>query len=269
MKLQAIRTLLIDGDGVLWHGERAFPGLPRFFEVVASRGIVWGLLTNNATRPVSYYVEKLARFGIKCEARSIFTSSVIAAAYLRETYPAGASIYAVGEEGLKSDIRRAGFVVHDDDNPPSKVAAVVAGLDRSVTYGKLRAATLLIRAGADFIGSNPDRTLPTPEGLIPGAGTILAALAAATDRQPLIIGKPQPTIFSGAMKALGAHASTTAMLGDRLDTDIAGAAALNLGTILVMSGVSTRADLAAASIQPEWVFESISEFAVALEAGDA
>jgi 4-nitrophenyl phosphatase len=135
----------------------------------------------------------------------------------------------------------------------------VAGLDRTLTYEKLAAAALAIRAGARFIGTNPDTSLPTEHGLLPGAGAIQAAIQAATGVAPTVIGKPQPLMLELAMHALGGSSVDTAMLGDRLDTDIQGAVAAGLRSILVLTGVSTREELAAGPLRPDLVVESLPE----------
>jgi 4-nitrophenyl phosphatase len=133
---------------------------------------------------------------------------------------------------------------------------VVAGLDWDLTYAKLKRASYLIRRGADFIGTNPDTTYPAPEGPVPGTGSMLAALRAATGRVPVVIGKPYPPMYEAALKVLGTPASQTLMIGDRIDTDISGAMPLGLRTALVLTGISTRADLAD-GIHPDGVFDNI------------
>lgn len=168
-------------------------------------------------------------------------------------------MYVVGEAALKGLISAAGFTLADTD-----VSAVVATMDRQLNYDMLKRATLLIRAGADFIAPNPDTSYPTQEGIVPGGGAIVAAIAAASEREPLVIGKPESWMFRISMERMQLGADETASLGDRLTTDIAGAQRLGLRTILVLSGVSTAADLASSTIQPTWVFPGIAELAQAL-----
>lgn len=262
MDLKTLRTLLIDGDGVLWEAESPMPSIQTFFKVLAERGIQWGLLTNNASRNVAYYVDKLAGFGVRSDPSQIFTSAVIAADYLRDTYPSGSPIYVIGEEGLQEAVAHAGFEMHTGELQPAEARAVVAGIDRALTYDKLKVATHLIRyRNAAFIGTNPDPTYPSPGGLVPGAGSIIAALKTSTGQEPLIVGKPSPTIFRIGMKELGGDPATTAMLGDRLDTDIAGAKPLGIGTILVLSGVTSRAEAAASAIHPDLIYDGIAALA--------
>jgi 4-nitrophenyl phosphatase len=155
-------------------------------------------------------------------------------------------------DGLHQALEAQGFVLTDREPE-----YVVVGLDTEVNYRKLATAALAIRAGAAFIGTNPDRTLPTEEGLLPGAGALLAAIQAATDVAPKVIGKPEAEIFHTALAMLGTPPDTTAMLGDRLDTDILGAQRAGLRTILVLTGVATRADVEASPVRPDWVFEDL------------
>lgn len=266
MELSTIKTLLIDGDGVLWQDEKPMARLDAFFDALRERGIQWALLSNNAAPTIEDYVAKLRGFGIQAERGNIITSATVTAAYLIEKHPAGSALYVIGQSGLKQALTEAGFNVSDGGDRPSQVAAVIVGIDRQFTYDKLKVATQLIRAGAPFIATNTDSTFPTPEGLIPGAGSIVAAIKIATDQSPIIMGKPEPPMFRVALKHFDAHAATTAMLGDRLETDIAGAQPLGLGTLLVLSGVSHKEDIATSGITPDLIFEDIGQIADALHA---
>ncbi len=265
MKLATLQTLLLDGDGVLWRSNDAIPGLNRFFDVLAQRGIGWALLTNNNTRTVDDYVHKLRGFGVEAEASRIFTSSTVTADYVEQRYGHGAPVHVVGMGGLIETLTGAGFrVTHGEEMPPGPVVAVVAGMDRAITHEKIKVAMRLILGGAEFVATNTDGNFPTPDGLSPGTGMVIGALQAVTGVQPTVIGKPQVAIYQAAMRHLGADPSTTAMLGDRLDTDILGAQRAGIGSIAVLTGVITREQLAASEIQPDLVFESIAELADAL-----
>lgn len=265
MNLTTLRTLLIDGDGVLWQANEPMPGIVHFFDVLRARRIDWALLTNNATHTTESYVEKLRGFGVTADPRQIFTSGNVTAYYLRELDPPARSIYVIGQPDLKTTLREAGLTIFDGEEAPERVDAVVAGIDREISYGKLRVAMQLIRDGAAYIATNPDTTFPTPQGLAPGAGSIIAAVSAAAGREPVWMGKPEPTMYQVAMKHFGAELSTTAMLGDRIETDILGAQRLGMATILVLSGVTSREDLPTSDIQPDIVFDNIADLAAALE----
>lgn len=258
-QLRTLKGLIIDMDGVLWHGDTPLPGLHEFFDILNRRGIKFVLATNNNTQTPQGFVQKARQLGVHVLPEQVVTAAVATVDYLCSKYPAGSRMYVVGEAALKGLISAAGFTLADTD-----VSAVVATMDRQLTYDMLKRATLLIRAGADFIAPNPDTSYPTQEGIVPGGGAIVAAIAVASEREPLVIGKPESWMFRISMERMQLGADETASLGDRLTTDIAGAQRLGLRTILVLSGVSTAADLASSTIQPTWVFPGIAELAQAL-----
>jgi len=265
MNLTDLRTLFIDGDGVLWRGDNAVPGLDHLMEALNARGIDWALLTNNNTRTVQAYVQKLAGFGIVAPASHIFTSSTATADYLLDKYGAGAAIHAVGMSGLIDTLTEAGFNVSTGETfPDHPVVAVAAGMDRAITHDKILVAMRLILGGAEFVATNLDPSFPTPDGLNPGTGMVIGALRTVTQMEPTASGKPERGIYDAARRHLNADPATTAMLGDRLDTDILGAQRAGLATILVLTGVTSREELATSDIQPDMVYESIDELASAL-----
>jgi len=257
--LADLRAFILDMDGVLYQGRRALPGAREFITALQRHRIPFRLLTNNSARTAADYVAGLAEIGIAVHASHILTSAGATALYLKETAPPGARVMVIGERGLRDEITAAGFQMADD----GACDYVAVGMDRQITYEKLKRATLAIRRGARFIGSNPDRTFPTEEGLVPGAGSLLAALQAATDVAPVIIGKPQPTTFRLALTQMGVEASMTAMIGDRLETDVVGGKGVGLVTILVLTGVTTRADLERAPVQPDYVFADLTTLSAA------
>ena len=252
--LKPLRHLLIDMDGVLWRGEAPLPGLQAFFAFLRDQNIDYTLATNNASRTPDQYAEKLAGFDVQVPEANILTSSLVVAAYLRDVAPAGAPVYAIGEEGLVRALEDQGFVVTDED-----ADYVVVGWDRTLTYQKLTTAVLLSHHGAAFVGTNPDVTYPTEEGPAPGNGAILAAIEAATKVEPIVTGKPEPRMYEEALRRMGAAPETTAMIGDRIDTDIAGAARAGLGTILTLSGITTRDDLKTSAVKPDLVCEHLAD----------
>jgi 4-nitrophenyl phosphatase len=253
----AIDHLIIDMDGVLWQGETPMPGLAGFFAGLEDSGFGFVLATNNATRTPEQYQEKLGRFGLAIPGWRIVNSAEATAGYLQSHFPASSAVYVVGEAGLRQAIAGRGFVLAEADDPG--VTAVVVGLHRQVCYADLAAATLLIRGGAAFLGTNPDPSLPTERGQLPGAGALLAFLEAASGVRPTIIGKPGRALFEEALRRLQALPGQTAVVGDRLATDIAGGKAAGLATILLLSGVTLAADLANSAVQPDWVFSGIGE----------
>jgi 4-nitrophenyl phosphatase len=254
-----MRAAVIDMDGVLWEGNRPLPGLADFFEALRARQICFVLATNNASQTPEQYLAKLARMGVTVSRDEIFTSSLATALLLRERSPNGARVFAIGEDGLTQALSEAGFTLGGIYENGADY--VVVGMDRGLTWDKLATATLNIRAGATFVGTNPDLTLPTERGLTHGNGAILAALQAATTARPIVIGKPEPTMYQQAMKRLGCEPAVTVGIGDRLDTDILGAVRAGLPSLLVLSGVSRREDLDKVDFRPTWVRQDIQEVA--------
>lgn len=253
-RLVHIRHLIIDMDGVLYRESDPMPGLVEFFDFLRQRDVRFVLVTNNSTRTPTQYVKKMAGMGVQITPADLITSAQATAAYLRQVTPVGTPIYAIGQEGLTMALQEAGFVLDS-----RRAEFVVVGMDTHVTYEKLKTATLLIQSGATFIGTNPDATLPTPEGLIPGAGSILAAIQTAAGIAPTIIGKPEPTMFQQAMARLGATLDDTTALGDRMETDILAAQRTGILSLLVLSGVTDRALLAKSEVQPDLVFKDIED----------
>jgi len=257
--LRELQALILDMDGVLYRGNTAIPGAANLLRWLAERRFPFLLLTNNSTLTPQAYERKLASLGIDVRAERILTSAVATAHYLARNFPSRSRVYVIGEEGLQICIAERGFTLTDQ-----QPEIVVVGLDRELTYAKLCEATLAIRGGARFIATNPDRTLPTEIGEAPGAGAIIAAVAAATDQAPTIIGKPNPPMLELALRLLGQPRERTAIVGDRLDTDILGGQRLGLPTILVLSGV-TREAPTEGRWRPTWVFASVRELEQALQ----
>ncbi|MGC8786291.1 MAG: HAD-IIA family hydrolase [Anaerolineae bacterium] len=253
-KLRQLRSLVIDMDGVLYRGNAPIQGAGEFLQFLRQIGVRFLLLTNNSTLTAAQYVAKLARMGIQVAEEEILTSGEATAMYLASIASPGTKIYLIGEHGVREELEKRGFVLSEDTD----VAYVVVGLDHQFDYEKMTRATRAIRGGARFIGTNPDKTFPSEGELTPGAGALLAAIEAATDTAPLIIGKPQPAIFEIAFQKLQAEPKTTAILGDRLDTDILGGRQLGLTTILVLSGVTDRQQLANSPLIPDLVYEDIA-----------
>ncbi|MCS7287106.1 MAG: TIGR01457 family HAD-type hydrolase [Anaerolineae bacterium] len=257
---KGISAFIVDMDGVLYRGNTAIPGAKEFISTLEETGRKFLLLTNNSSLTPAQYEAKLEKMGIKVQKERIFTSAQATAFYLRLTARAGAKVFLIGMDGIREALLAEGFTISEDKD----VDFVVVGIDYNLSYEKLKKATLAIRAGAVFIGTNPDKTLPTEEGLCPGNGAILAALEASTDVKPITIGKPSPLIFELALKRLGSNPQETAVVGDRLETDILGAHRAGLKSILVLSGATDRNHLALAELKPDFVFESVKELAEAL-----
>jgi 4-nitrophenyl phosphatase len=248
MAEKKLRGLLLDMDGVLWRDMEPIGDLPAILARIAAKGLKAAFVTNNATRTVEQYQEKFRGFGVEVKAEQIQTSAKAAAHYLSQQYPKGGNVYVVGERGLREAVEEKGFTIAETD-----CVAVVAGLDRELTYEKLRRATLLINGGAAFIGTNPDRTLPSPEGEVPGAGSILAALEAATGVAPTIIGKPGTALLESAMDQLGVKPDETLMVGDRIDTDVAAGQKAGCRSALVLTGITNEQTARAWKPVPDYI----------------
>lgn len=266
MSLADVRACVIDMDGVLWEGSRPLPGLPEFFAALRAGGRRFILATNNASQTPEQYLQKLAGFGAAVAREEVLTSAQATALSLRQRLPNSAKAFVIGETGLREALTDQGFTLAELWDDTAQV--VVVGMDRTLNWDKLATATLNIRAGATFVGTNPDRTIPSERGIVHGNGAILAALQAATDVAPLIIGKPEPTMYQIAMQRLGVGPAETIAIGDRLDTDILGAVRAGLRSVLVLSGVSTREDVERSSFQPTWVMNDIQEVTQHLRAGE-
>ncbi|MCD6520467.1 MAG: HAD family hydrolase [Anaerolineae bacterium] len=251
-KLADIRNLLIDMDGVLYRGKTGLPGGPELISFLEEQGIKYLLVTNNSTLTPEQFVERLDKMGIHVSEDLIMTSGVATASYLATLAPPGTKVNVVGEEALVSEIKKRGFIIAGRD-----AEYVVCGWDKTITFEKLKIATLAIRDGATFIGTNPDKTYPLEKDIIPGAGSILAALIAATDVQPIIVGKPEPIILEQSMRVLGAKPEETAILGDRLETDILGGHRAGITTILVLTGISSAEEAAHYEAPPDFIFEDL------------
>ena len=193
------------------------------------------------------------------DAAQITTSAEATARTLEARFPSAGAVFVVGEHGLETRLRESGFEVITDPEDHRSVIAVVAGFDRGFTYQKLQAAATQIRTGAAFYGTNPDPTYPTPEGLVPGAGPIIAAIAAAAEKTPTIIGKPSPLMFEVAAERIGVAKQDILVVGDRLETDIAGGQSWGVRTALVLSGVATVDQAWAWRPKPDIVAADLTE----------
>jgi 4-nitrophenyl phosphatase len=254
-----VRGLILDMDGVLWKDDAPIGDLPAVFNHIHALGLEVALATNNATKTAIEYAEKLHAFGVSVKPNRVVTSSEATADVLARAFPRRGAVFVVGENGIISALREKEFAIIVDPEDERPVVAVVCGIDRTLNYQKLRSATLRIRAGAPFYGTNPDKTFPTPLGLVPGAGAILAALETATDVKPIIIGKPSPFMLELASKRMGLTKSDVLVVGDRLETDIAAGQSMGARTALLLSGVSSAAEAAAWTPKPDLIAKDLAE----------
>ncbi|MDW8052588.1 MAG: HAD-IIA family hydrolase [Armatimonadota bacterium] len=253
-------TFVFDLDGVVYRGRRALPHAVEVLNLLLDSGRQVFFVTNNSGATRQQYADRLRALGIPAHPEQFITSGWATALYLQQAFGPNARIFVVGEPGLKEEIRAAGFEVVDQVEPHLP-EAVVVGIDRSFTYERLAQAQYAILNGARFIATNADATYPAEDRLLPGAGALVAAIAAATERRPLVIGKPNPQILLPFIEQGVIQPERTLLVGDRLDTDIALANALHIPCALVLTGVSTRDDVACAPLEhlPQWVLNDLGE----------
>jgi glycerol-1-phosphatase len=252
---EAFQGVVFDLDGVVYLGEEIVPAAPAALDQVRGLGVRVVFVTNNSYRPPDLVVEKLNRLGVKAAAGEVLTSAQATVRMLGGPQGlAGVRVMVVGGPGLRQALEAAGARLVD--GPAWRDAEVVAvGFDPDLTYAKVRDATLAIRAGARFVGSNPDATLPTPEGFWPGAGATLALLQASTGVAPEVAGKPERALLDTAAAAIGP--GPYLMVGDRADTDLDGAHRLGWSTALVLSGVTRLVDLPDLAVAPDHLLADV------------
>jgi HAD superfamily hydrolase (TIGR01457 family) len=245
---------VVDVDGVLTRGPQPLPGAIDALRILQARARVV-LLTNNSTRSRTNLASHLSALGFAVAADDVFATSYLAAHYLRDL--AGAAyVWVVGEEGLRSELAEAG---HHLAARPTDAAWVVVGMDRNLDYASLNQALQALLAGARLLVTNEDATYPTAEGLVPGAGAVVGALRGMGYAPVAVIGKPSPLAYEIALRELGEPKEKVLVVGDRLDTDIAGGTAAGMDTALVLSGVSSLSDLARSAIRPTWLAASFAD----------
>ena len=226
-------------DGVIWRSDAPIGNLASLFGRIRARRLKFVFATNNSTQTSEQYVEKLQEFGVDAEPRQVITSSQAAVHAMAQKFPPGTKVFMIGEDGLRLPLEEKGFEVLSVDEAP-QAEVVVMGLDRGINFQKAIEATLLVRRGVPFYATNPDKTFPTPRGLIPGAGAWYSVVTTATGVEPIVAGKPFPFLMELSLEKLGTDKEETLVVGDRLDTDIAAGQAVGCHTALVLSGVATR-----------------------------
>ena len=267
-----IRLVAVDLDGVVWLGGVVLPDAAAALSAVVRRGLDLRYVTNNSTAHRDDVSERLAAAGLPAGAGRVLTSGFVTGQWLRQRLPAGALVLVVGEAGLMRELTEAGLAPMRAGEPgappaaaqtaPAQAApgdlalllpvappatpfqAVVVGMDRNFSYRALAQAQAAILAGALFVGTNPDPTFPTPQGLLPGAGSVVAAVATATQREPVYMGKPGLSMAEILAKVTGIPAGQTLFIGDRMSTDIGMGIRAGMATALVLTGITSAAELA-------------------------
>lgn len=257
-KLRSLDNYLLDMDGTVYLGPHAIPGAADFVRTLRDLGKRYLFFTNNPTKDATAYAAKLGGMGIDVSPRDILTSGEATARYI-----AGQTghqrVFVIGTPSFEAELRRAGLELNEH-----KPDAVVLAFDTTLTYAKLERACLLLRAGLPYIATNPDRLCPTEYGYIPDCGATAALLEAATGRTPQYIGKPNAEMIKMGLEKLRARPESTAMVGDRLYTDMEMAYRGGTTSVLVLSGESTEEQVASAERKPDYVFDSVAGISRAL-----
>lgn len=255
--LRTTRGLLIDLDGTLYHGKHMIPGADILIRTLQSREIPYLFVTNNSSKTPEMVAAHLNEMGVPADEEKVCTSSLAAARYIAEESP-GARVAMLGEDGLRQALIEEGLKLVDD-----APEFVVQGIDRSFTYDTLAQAVRWIREGARSVLTNPDLLLPSDHGLVPGAGSLGAAIEAASGVKPVIIGKPSSHLMKYATDRLQLSPTEATVIGDNMRTDIAAGAAAGCQTILVLTGLTTESNLQmhvdAAGISPDIICRDLTE----------
>lgn len=276
--LSHLEAFIFDLDGVIWKGNAPIEGAVESIARLRAAGKRVFYCTNNSRRAPADFAETLRSIGIECEDDEIMTSSTATSLYLQSLFTGPYTAYVVGEDGLVQTIRRTGAIVMTSPIVPQRsdlhdnhgsVDCVIVGLDATFTYHKLRVAQRLIMNGARFIATNRDATFPTPYGLVPGAGSVVAAVETATGVTPVTLGKPQPFMAQLLMQKFGLSPEITCMVGDRLDTDIVSAKRAHIAALLVTTGVHSRevGERAKNLQKPDAIFDDMPALCEAILSG--
>ncbi|MDQ1584337.1 MAG: 5-nucleotidase [Mycobacterium sp.] len=248
-----IECWLTDMDGVLVHENQALPGAATLIRQWRDQGTPFLVLTNNSIFTPRDLAARLRASGLDVPEEAIWTSALATADFLRSQAPGG-SAFVIGEAGITTALHEAGFIM-TETNPDY----VVVGETRSYSFDAITKAIRLIGKGARFIATNPDATGPSLEGPLPATGAVTALITKATGKEPYVVGKPNPMMFRSAMNRIGAHSENTAMVGDRMDTDIIAGIEAGLHTILVLTGISDQAEIERYPFRPDEIVSGVSE----------
>ncbi|WP_030416291.1 HAD-IIA family hydrolase [Streptomyces sp. NRRL S-1448] len=248
-----IESWLTDMDGVLMHEGVPVPGADRFIKKLRDSGRPFLVLTNNSIYTARDLHARLNRIGLEVPAENIWTSALATATFLDNQHPGGTA-YVIGEAGLTTALHDAGYVM-TDLNPDF----VILGETRTYSFEALTKAIRLINDGARFIATNPDNTGPSPAGALPATGSVAALITKATGKDPYFVGKPNPLMMRSALNAIGAHSESSAMIGDRMDTDVLAGLEAGMETFLVLTGLTSRTDIDSYPYRPTNVVDSIAD----------
>jgi NagD protein len=248
-----VTAWLTDMDGVLVHEGHAIPGAAELIKGWQDNGTPFLVLTNNSIYTPRDLAARLQQGGLDVPEDRIWTSALATAAFLKSQKPNG-SAFVIGEAGMTTALHEVGYVMTDHDPD-----YVVLGETRNFSFENLTKAIRLILAGARFIATNPDATGPSQEGVLPATGSVAALITKATGREPYIVGKPNPMMFRSAMNKIQAHSEHTGMIGDRMDTDVVAGIEAGLHTVLVLTGISDKAEIEKYPFRPSEILNSVAD----------
>lgn len=244
---------ICDMDGVIYHGNHLLPGATAFVRWLQEEGKQFVFLTNSSERSPKELQQKLQRLGIEVDEQHFYTSALATASFLLSQCPGG-SVYVIGDTGLTNALYNAGFSMNDV-NPDY----VVVGETRTYNYEKIEHAVHLVLKGAKLVGTNPDLTGPSAKGIVPATRALIAPIELSTGKQAYYIGKPNPLIMRHALKKLGCHPEETAIIGDRMDTDIIAGIESEIDTVLVLSGVTSAEAVMMFPYRPKHVLNGVGD----------
>jgi len=252
-ELKNIKLFLLDMDGTIYLDNDLFDGTTDFLEYVKKIGGRYMFVTNNSSKSVDKYIEKLASLGINATEEDFLTSTNATIRHLKsKEYKC---VYALGTESFKDQLRKSGLNIttnRDDD-----IDCLCMGFDTELNFPKLEDACILLGKGVDYVATNPDWVCPTWYGFVPDCGSVSQMLCNATGRMPQFIGKPQPDMINMALEKTGFSKDETAIMGDRLYTDIKCGVNAGVNTIFVLSGEGTMEDIEKENVHPDYIFDNI------------
>lgn len=254
-KLKQLKLYLLDMDGTIYLDDDLFDGTINFLEYIKSIGGRYIFLTNNSSKSVSKYIEKVNRMGIEADRNDFLTSTDVTAALLKKN--GYKKIYALGTKSFKEQLQASKLNITDELS--EDIDCLCMGYDTELTYKKLEDACILLNRDVAYIATNPDWVCPTWYGYAPDCGSVSEMLFRATGKKPEFVGKPKPEMASFAMRLAGFDKSETAVIGDRIYTDIACGANAGISTIFVLSGEGEISDIEKYGVKPDYVFQNIKE----------
>ncbi|RKX41637.1 MAG: TIGR01457 family HAD-type hydrolase [Verrucomicrobia bacterium] len=252
-KIRSKKAFICDMDGVIYHGNKLLPGVAEFVDWLKTEKKHFLFLTNSSERAPRELQEKLARLGLEVDKKHFYTSALATAAFVAKQSP-GCSAYVIGETGLSNALYDAGITMNDVDPD-----YVIVGESRNYTYENILRAVKFVQQGAKLIGTNPDLTGPTEQGIVPATGALISPIEQATGNTAYFVGKPNPLMMRTALKKLGCQREDTVIVGDRMDTDIVAGVESEIATVLVLSGVTSREEIGSFAYRPDLILDGVGD----------